>query len=168
MTTWTVCVEWTSKAALGDEQLDTLTRQLEPLATSAQIEPGDTPSALLELDARTVRQAFDGAVRAVETACRAAGLSCTVTGVEVLTREEYQRRQANPAIPPLVGLTEIAEMADVTRQRAKALTKTYSDRLPQVAGSESRPLFLRAHVEDFLRSWTRQTGRPPKRAQASR
>lgn len=44
-------------------------------------------------------------------------------GVEVLSAREYDRRVAQPLVPSLVYYAEIAEMAGVSRQRARQLAE---------------------------------------------
>ncbi len=66
-------------------------------------------------------------------------------------------------LPPMVGITEIAELIGATRQRAHSLAR--SRRFPPpVAELGSGPVWLRSSVELFLEGWDRKPGRPRKDA----
>jgi hypothetical protein len=160
---WSVRVEWTTPEPLTDDQIGRLAAGLEPYSASIGVERNGNPSAQLAVEARTIRQAFDVAVRAVEATCKALGVPCKVVGVDVATWAEFERRLAEPSIPPVVGLAEIGDMLGVSRQRAGQLVQTYPDRLTEVDRTSNGPLFLKSQVEVFARTWERKrTGRPPK------
>ena len=68
---------------------------------------------------------------------------------------------AEPAIPPLVGYAEIAEMAGVSRQRARELPNL-PDFPPAVTETSSKgPLRVRSQVANWIQGWERRAGRPP-------
>jgi hypothetical protein len=96
------------------------------------------------------------ALRAVEVAA-----ASVPTGVQVLPTAEYDRRSAQPSLPELVGYAEVADMAGVSRQRARQLA-----RLPgfpaAVVETRSGPLRVRSQVETWL-TRERKPGRPRKK-----
>lgn len=161
MQQWNVRVEWAGQ--LADDQYEALSEQLDaPHGGRVGPEENGNTSAFLHVEARTIRQAFDTAVRAVEAACKREGLPCTVVGVELMTWEEFERRQAKPPIPPLVGPTEIAQRLGVTRQRAWAIIQANPDAFPEVASTSRGALYLEASLDRFEKTWERKSGRPRK------
>lgn len=81
-----------------------------------------------------------------------------ITGVEVRSEEEMDKYLDSMEFPELVGLTEIAEMAGVSRQRANTLVKQQTFPVPivTVAAGQFR---LKAAVENWLSTWERKPGR---------
>lgn len=161
---WSVRVEWAGPAP-DAEQLTAIAELLAQQAAAVGVEANGNPSAQMAVQAGTVRQAFDTAARLVEAACEQTGAACDIVGADVATWEEFQRRQDEPVVPPLVGLAELATILKVSRQRARVIAQTHHDRLPEVERTSNGPLFLRSHAEEFARTWERKrTGRPRKTA----
>lgn len=65
-------------------------------------------------------------------------------------------------IPALVGVSEIADLLDVSRQRASELARTTDFPVP-VASLASGPVWLEPAVVRFAKSWSRRPGRPRTR-----
>ncbi|MFE5037146.1 hypothetical protein [Streptomyces sp. NPDC056683] len=146
-----------------DTVLDALTDALTAYHASVGIAPNGRVSVQMTVDAATARQAFDTALKAVTAAARAAGTSTTVLGVELLTEDEFDRRLAQPPIPELVGVTEVAEiLGGMTRQRAGKLAVENDDFPPAVAQLVSGPVFIAEQVRAFKKRWPRTPGRPRK------
>lgn len=84
----------------------------------------------------------------------------TVVSLEILSEDAFQASLDEPEIPDLVGLTEIAEMAGVSRQRANAIVKQDSFPAPvlTLAAGQFR---TRAAVQNWVENWTRKPGRKP-------
>lgn len=84
----------------------------------------------------------------------------TLTAVEIRNECEFQIRLDEPEIPDLVGLTEIAEMAGVSRQRANTIVKQEGFPAPvlTLAAGQFR---TRAAVENWVENWTRKPGPKP-------
>ena len=84
-----------------------------------------------------------------------------IVHVEATTIAEWQRRLANPAMPDLVGIVDIQEMAGLrTKQRALQVTELAGFPPPALRTRAGR-LWVRAAVEAFLGDWPRRRGRPP-------
>jgi len=83
----------------------------------------------------------------------------TPTGIEVLTVEEADRRLAGPAFPELVGLSEIADILGVSRQRVSKLRSRKNFPGP-VAELRAGPVWLRSDLSRFCDGWERKVGRP--------
>ncbi|WP_327233252.1 hypothetical protein OG349_04010 [Streptomyces sp. NBC_01317] len=82
--------------------------------------------------------------------------------MELVAEAELDRRLAEPSIPDPVGVSEIAEMLSVVRQRVTQLAQR-SDFPPAVAHLKSGPVFVREQVVAFEKQWDRRGGRPAKR-----
>lgn len=83
-----------------------------------------------------------------------------IAAVDVLSEVEFTHRLNEPEIPDLVGLTEIAEMANVSRQRANAIVKqaSFPAAVLVLAAGQFR---TRAAVENWIENWSRKPGRKP-------
>lgn len=84
-----------------------------------------------------------------------------VVRAEALTFEEQDREIETRNVPDLVGVSEIAEILGVTRQRASALAKAVAFPTP-IATLASGPIWTRPSLNRFVAEWPRQAGRPPK------
>lgn len=80
---------------------------------------------------------------------------------EIMTLAEHDRRLAEPARPPLVGIAEIAEILGVSRQRASQL-QTKPDFPAPTATLRSGPVWYAGDITRFADSWARRGGRPAK------
>ncbi|WP_143661329.1 hypothetical protein [Streptomyces pseudogriseolus] len=157
---WTVYVELAVRDA-ADSMIEELYERLaerEPVVGTA---PNGNLSVRIWVDTATARQAIDVALKEVAAASKAVGLGQTVVGVELLTEKELDRRNAEPIVPELAGISEIAEMLGVGRQRAAQLAQR-SDFPPAVAQLKSGPVFLADQVRGFEARWDRHSGRPIK------
>lgn len=83
-----------------------------------------------------------------------------IVRLEAMTDDEVSADLAEPLVPPLVGVSEIAEALGVTRQRAWSLATKHKDFPDPVLQVSAGPLWLASAVEAFERRWTRQPGRP--------
>lgn len=66
-----------------------------------------------------------------------------------------------PAFPELLGVTELAEILKVTRQRAHTLASSpaFPDPIARLAAG---PVWTKPSITHFLESWERKAGRPKK------
>lgn len=88
-----------------------------------------------------------------------------VTRVDVMTEAARKALNEHPSIPPLVGYAEIADLAGVTRQRARELA--HLEGFPvAVVETAAGPLRVKAAVESWIGDWDRKPGRPRKMATA--
>lgn len=84
---------------------------------------------------------------------------------DAATYEVRAEQFRSSAVPPLVGVAEVAEMLGVTKQRVSALGR--EDRLPApVARLASGPVWSAEGIEQFVTGWARRRGRPPAQATA--
>jgi len=95
-----------------------------------------------------------------EHAAAVAGLpSWPLARVEAQTEAELEIELARPSFPPLVGVAELAERLDVSRQRAWTIAGR-SDFPDPVARLKATPVWTVDSVRRFLASWPRKAGRP--------
>lgn len=161
MATWTARVEWAQSYEPNSSNYDEWTDALSGFGGSIGVvhrssRPGDPTrlAATISLEAGSLRQATKLALGAVEDA-----LGIRSDAVEVLPAREYDRRLAEPLVPQLVGYAEIAQMAGVSRQRARELADLVG--FPPVAvETHAGPLRARSQVEGWLSRWERKRGRP--------
>ncbi|MER6655065.1 hypothetical protein ABT248_31560 [Streptomyces sp. NPDC000971] len=157
---WSVYVELAARD-VADSVIEELCERLADCEPAVGIAPNGNLSARVWVDSGTARQAVDIALRKVTAAARTAGAGQTVVGVELLTEEELDRRNDEPAVPELAGVSEIADMLGVGRQRATQLAKR-DDFPPAVAQLKAGPVFLTSQVKGFEARWDRHGGRPIK------
>lgn len=84
-----------------------------------------------------------------------------ILAVEVMTPEEEDRRLAEPAFPELVGVTEIADMLGISRQRLAVLRQRREFPAP-VAELAAGPIWRARDLSTFAEGWQRRAGRPKK------
>lgn len=81
--------------------------------------------------------------------------------IEAMTYAEHDAALARPGLPELVGVAEIADILDVSRQRASELQTRAGFPAP-IAVLRSGPVWTRPSLTRFAESWTRTPGRPRK------
>lgn len=84
-----------------------------------------------------------------------------VFGLEVLTESAVDAELAQPLFPEVVGYAEIAEMAGVSRQRARQFAALDGFPIPVIETGQG-PLMSKHAVERWLESRNTNTGRPRK------
>lgn len=89
-----------------------------------------------------------------------------LAGAEVMTTEEADRRLSEPAVPELVGIAEVAELLEVTKQRASSLGRLAAFPRP-VAKLATGPVWLRSDLTTFKGSWDRRPGPKARRGQSA-
>ena len=128
--------------------------------------PNGNLSVQLSIDAATARQATDAALKTITATAKQHQITSNVLGVEVITEDELDRRIDEPAVPALVGISEVAAMFGVVRQRAVQLAAR-EDFPPAVARLKSGPVFVKDQVVAFGKRWSRTNGRPRKPSKQS-
>jgi hypothetical protein len=87
--------------------------------------------------------------------------------VEAITADEQDRRLAEPTVPELVGVSEVAQLLNVSRQRASELARAANFPTP-VARLASGPVWARMTLDRFVESWNRAPGRRPTQTRPPR
>lgn len=84
-----------------------------------------------------------------------------IVRVDAMTYAEQDAEILQPQMPELVGVSEVAAILDVTRQRASELRSRQGFPAP-VATLASGPVWLRPSLDRFVETWNRTAGRPRK------
>jgi hypothetical protein len=111
--------------------------------------------------ARDAAGAIDAALPLLHKALTLAGVPepQEIFRLELETVEEQERRLSQPTLPPFAGITEVAEILGVTRQRAHQLSQTTEFPKPIVTLAAG-PVWNRHAIDRFKDTWTRRPGRP--------
>jgi hypothetical protein len=106
----------------------------------------------------------DSPSAAIERAIATLAVRGTLVAAEVMTVEEADRRLAEPAFPELAGVTEVAALLGVSRQRLHSLRERHEFPAP-VALLAAGPVWRKADLSTFAEGWHRKPGRPRVAAQ---
>lgn len=85
-----------------------------------------------------------------------------IVGVEVLDRDEYDRRADEPTLPEVASAPEVAGILGVTRQRVHQLLASKSDFPEPLFRLGSGPVWSADAIRSFDARWDRKPGRPTK------
>lgn len=85
-----------------------------------------------------------------------------VHAASVMTNDEFDRREAAPAFPPIGGVSEVAEVLEVSRQRISELRQRPDFPAP-VTTIKAGPIWRLGDLSRFADEWERKVGRPPRR-----
>lgn len=85
----------------------------------------------------------------------------TPVAVAATTNEEFDRWLDQPSFPPLAGVSEIAELLGVSRQRVAELRRR-PDFPGPVAQLKAGPVWRAGDLSRFADEWQRKPGRPRK------
>jgi hypothetical protein len=160
---WTVSIDAMTTTEITDDELAQLAEYFQPVAGALSIWPdrhrvGITMS-LEDNELVTAARAADaGEARAINF-MQKVGHNCNIVRLEVLTFDEHDADLAQPVIPELVGVAELAELLGVSTQRASELRSRAGFPAPTVT-LRSGPVWVRANVEHFAETWARKPGRP--------
>lgn len=160
---WSARVEWPAQDP-SDDALAAVAESVHPHHGSVRSDSAaGVISITISIFAPTLRQAVDAALAAARQAALAADLRCTPTRVEVMPEEVFHAEIQHPRVPDLVGYSEIAAMAGVSRQRAREFPDL-PDFPPAIAEPSTGPLRVRAQVAAWLATRSRTPGRRPRAA----
>jgi Uncharacterized protein conserved in bacteria (DUF2188) len=137
------------------ENLDT-----EHYPTVATDSERGTIAATLSVEADSADDAFAQASSVFgEAAKKALGEDLQVISVEAKSAEEADRALSEPPTHlDLVGIKEIAEILDVSRQRASELSRHPRFPVP-ITRLAVGPIWLRSSIANFAAEWERKPGR---------
>lgn len=109
---------------LTDENIDALVDALIDYSPAVTTSPTHTVAARLSLQAATIRQAGDIAHLALTDALDKIGITDTaITVLELMTEEEFLRREGAEDLPDVVGTHDAAEILSVSPQRVVQLSR---------------------------------------------
>lgn len=157
--TWYADVDFIAPRPIGDEATDDLLDRLAPYGGALALSrDGKAGGVSVAIEA-------DGAVQASKVAAETAGTVLSAYGpldvvkIDVRTEAVMEAEISAPSIPELVGYAEIAEMAGVSRQRARQFADI--DGFPMaVVETAAGPLRTKASVEAWVETRNTKPGRP--------
>jgi hypothetical protein len=157
MAQWTCTVEAVNDTYTGDvEDLsDTILARLGDHHGSAAFGEGRI-AATFTVEARLVLQATEIALKAWNKALDD-GLAWSIVS---LTARRADQPDDLPGLPELLGVAEVAQRLDVSKQRVTELARTHRLFPPPLAELASGPVWTAWQIGSFQRSWTRKPGRP--------
>ena len=145
-----------SLRAISEDMLFDALDTLDPLSPVATLGPDEhTGSLAVFVEADSLTYAIETARTAITNACNTA----TITGVEARPEDECFADVDRPLFPPVVGYTEIAETAGLSRQRIRQLAGTAGFPAPVIETAQG-PLFPKAAAEQWTRTRQPKAGRP--------
>lgn len=125
------------------------------------------PGAQVSVEAETPVEAARAAGEAFADALTRAGIDAgPVVRVEVMT-EEHQERWLAQEADGVVGVSEIAQMLGVSRQRVNQLRRLPAFPQP-LAELAAGPVWHTSTLRRFVSEWPRRPGRPRRPAAAAR
>ena len=158
-------MEWSVSFAVGApaelEQLEDLLDELMDLHASVSGAPdGSSNGVRFNVEAATWSDALTIGAKAFAKALRAAKLPRGPI-VEASAQEwsHFEADMDRPNGLELAGVTEVAEMLDVSRQRVSELARL-SHFPPPMYDLAAGPVWAKAAIERFLETWERKPGRP--------
>lgn len=162
MTSWTAIVQGTTDEPLTIQRQQELGKAVRGpvLYDSAD----GRLSVTLAVEAPTLRQATEAALKSSREAIQGAEVKLTLTEVRVVTTEQLRRELEQPRGADLVGVVEAAQILGISRQRLDELVQTRNDFPPPIARLSTGKIFTRASIEAFNQRWERKPGRPKKTA----
>lgn len=160
---WRAAVTWPLPDGIDVDRLEALTHALPGFGIVVTDESARTLRAEMTVEAGTLRQAADAALRAARaayaTAFRVAG---EPAALRALPAEAAEREAARPAKLDLIGTKEAAQILGVKPQRVGQLRNEHPDFPAPVAEPSMGPIFTRESIEAFGKRWVRRSGRPRK------
>lgn len=157
---WRARVTFAHPGKLTDDQRAAFTQALPGYGILLD-DGSDRMRAEMDVATPSARLACDLAARGLRSAYAAVvGGQPTITGLRVLTAEDHERELAYPPALDLIGTAEIAQALGVSPQRAGELAKTHPAFPSPVATPKMGPIWTRASIEAFERTWERRPGRP--------
>lgn len=160
MPTWYTHTHLTLPAPLAeDSQLLELTEHLTSFGVSASVAPDNLARITISLAV----QANDHLAAATQaTTLQSTGplTDAQITTLTVRTEQDMEDYLNSPSIPELVGLTDIAGMAGISRQRVRDLSIKDPAFPPVAVNTGTMSLYLKASAEHWAADRHPTTGRP--------
>ncbi|MBI2080152.1 MAG: hypothetical protein HYT86_00225 [candidate division NC10 bacterium] len=126
-------------------------------------------SARFCVKADSPARAVVSGLRALGSSLRAAGIKShdyLVSGAEIQSLKDLDKKLMEPNIPELIGVAELAGILKVSKQRASELAHVRNFPRP-IAELASGPVWKKGALARFIELWPRRPGRPKKKVVAS-
>lgn len=157
--TWFVDVDFIFSGALAEDvEFDVLDALRKYKALFTVSRDRLTGGISLSLQAHSAQEAVASLTDVLQPVHALLG-GLHVSKIDVMDEQTRQTMSDTPTFPELVGYVEIAQMADVSRQRARQIAALEGFPVP-VVETAAGPLRVKTAVEDWLMSWSRSPGRP--------
>ncbi len=156
MSGWSVLIEADGSDTIGDAEVEALIDALATYAPVVSYGRGSL-SVRLTVEADSVRHAIDNALDVVTSSPTVDG--ATIVRVEAQTDESLSQELGIDAVPDLIGVAELANLLHVSKQRASELARRPDFPAPRDVLAAG-PIWSRATVLQYVRTWKRQPGRP--------
>ncbi|WP_223690124.1 hypothetical protein [Leifsonia poae] len=164
MTSWQASVSFVSATTFTEDAafdtIDALTNHGAAMSVEHDLTGG---TVVLSVEAATPLDAATEASRLVTTTAESTLGSINVTRLEVLSEAAVDAELERPLFPEVVGYAEIADMAGVSRQRARQFASINGFPSPVIETAQG-PLMGRHAVERWLETRNTSGGRPRKAA----
>lgn len=160
MTRWHANVAFRTTGLFShDTAFDVLEAMSQYAAAVAPYTSNDGGEVSFSITSETITDACKEAVHVITKTITAIAGHPTIESVEIATEEKIDQHLAEPAFPEVVGYAEIADMAGVSRQRARQFAQ-YEDFPAPVITTAQGPLMTKVTVENWLANRNTRVGRP--------
>jgi hypothetical protein len=159
--TWHVEVVFETNKTFPLELSSEMIEQLEEYAAVVSPErDGSGGRIAMTVDGKsTIMEATSVASDAVRKALKPLVGAVDILGLEVSAQEVFEKKMNEPVFPEVVGYAEIADLAGVSRQRARQFTIARGFPTPVITTGQG-PLMDRAAVLAWLKNRNTKAGRP--------
>lgn len=158
-TTWHARLDWVNATPVDTDTAFELLDALTDHAPAGDLaRDGKAGSVMIAVDADDFDDALNSALGAVREAIQTTLRTAQIIGIEVIDSDALDRENAQPIFPEVVGYAEIAEIAGVSRQRARAFKDAPGFPAPVIDTAQG-PLMAKAAVE----AWVKQRNTKPGR-----
>ncbi len=158
---WSVRIEISCiGTAFTEDYADQLIDALGGHAPAVSCGPNEM-SARFSVEADTVGQASDAGLRLFRAALKKIGLSvppARIVGYELQASDDLDRSLGEINVPELVGVAELAQILNVSKQRASELARSPGFPKP-FALLASGPVWKKGAVARHMGAWERRPGR---------
>lgn len=158
-TTWHARLDWVSTTATTEDVMFDLMDELTSYAPSGSIDPDGLAGAItIAVEATSFDDALSSALGAGRAALQQFIPTASVIGVELVDSDALDRELDRPLFPEVVGFAEIADMAGVSRQRARAFRNSPGFPAPVIETAQG-PLMAKAAVQHWVENRNTRPGR---------
>lgn len=148
---------------IDQDLLPDLAEQLEP--ESASVSFGTFGFGITMTCARgdtdRIDQVISSALDRMASAVKEVGLpDLPIVEASATEWSLFEKQLEEPTFPNVVGVSELAEMLGVSRQRASELARSPGFPAPFTMLAAG-PVWIEPNVSDYIKTWVRKPGRPP-------
>lgn len=160
-TTWHARLDWVSETVTNPDVIFDLMDELTDYAPSGSIATDELAGTLtIAVEAESFDDALNSALGATRAALQQFIPAASVVGVELVDSDALDRELDRPLFPEVVGFAEIAELAGVSRQRARAFRESPGFPAPVIETAQG-PLMAKAAIETWIENRNTRPGRRP-------